>query len=743
MTAVNRTVPGVGDAYIWRYNGTTNTGNGKGRYMTVGSVNGDENRSLIAIDISNKAGIATLLHAWLRLTVAPQVCAPRGANVCFWIEELASSFAQGTFGNGNDCSGDPGNAAIWPGPSGLLANRVKYNPGSNPSTDDQLKIDLAPMVRAAWAADKTTLYLRLIAADTTTSAYDGSNPARTATFYTLEAGSGKRPHMDFEGDDAFIPLPPASVTPATTDPGGPAEKPTQVPTTFSVGWQYVTGGQTGDYAKASEFRLYTATATDNDQGAILTGSEQAAGVTGTGVQGGYAVGTVAGTTGPIRITDASLVGKELLGRLRLQSKAGKWSPWTRLKPTTVNGSLVDPGMRLVPNSPPSAPTNLNVDATSTSPDYSGTHVDVDPGSEVSEVQTQVWKQTPAGLEVLENNTSYHPESPDRDQPTAGAGGIPSTFTGTGGQAVAGGTAWTVSHTGRQLVAGERISRRHRTVDQYGGVGAFSAVQTWTVGVAQGPTIIPPPDVKQDSLTPPVGASYAQPFTGIEIESYGDATTPTPLWQPGQLTVAATTSYTLPYGSVGTTPALVPGQKPWLTARVLVGGFWTPWSARSPMTENSLPRAPGISVDDAVLHPSGGGYYTVATRTPRIRFVFSDPDLPGDQPTALVARIWAHPRGVAPLSTVTVIADPFDIYDVPPGLIGWETFVEIDAQHADTSGVFGTVAAPFLLKVSQRPVVTAATPPDPADPTPDITWVASSPSGKPIIRADVVVLGPET
>lgn len=60
-----------------------------------------------------------------------------------------------------------------------------------------ISIDLTAMVRAAQAAGKTYLHLRLIASNSGGTAYDEDNEARKLGFYSSESGDGPTLEMTF------------------------------------------------------------------------------------------------------------------------------------------------------------------------------------------------------------------------------------------------------------------------------------------------------------------------------------------------------------------------------------------------------------------------------------------------------------------------------------------------------------------------------------------------------------------
>jgi hypothetical protein len=554
----------------------------------------------------------------------------------------------------------------------------------------------------------------------------GGQTAWRSEFLAWEADTAHiYPRWRLTFDTVLSPSVPADVQPATTDPGTATEAPTRVNPGFSVHGRWVSP-DSADSLAVSEVRFYDATATDDRDGYILTGSELTT-LTGTGTKS-YAVGSVS-VDHPIVIPPA-LVGTEIRGRLRVKGRLGRWSPWTR---------LLD--MRIVGNSPPTAPTGLHLDTSSLTPDMSGVHNDPDAGSSCSSVETQVWKQTTQGLEVIINATTAQP-----GDPTTGA---LSTLNGTGGESMGGGVLWTTHWTSlrptRDLVIGERILRRHRTADQYGAVGAWSDVIGWTVGLAELPLSIPAAGTKLTSLAPTVGASYSSNFDEVEFWLYYDPALSLICYHEPNQTITAATSKTWEYpdystgrplGWLGNWHALTWGLRLWVVAKIHVvatGEYLT--TAAAAITVDAAPLAPVVSIVDGLTTLAGD--LVVGSLTPTIRAVFVDPDLPNDSPSGRLVEVATEDLGGFVVQD-SITSGITEFYAVPGSLLSWETTYNADAAYKDDAARWGSSSAWLPFTCEQPPDVAEGDAPDTADPTTLISWDTTLYGGRTADHAEIVV-----
>lgn len=684
------------------HSGSTNGGVGKGLTVSVGQLpSGAQTRTEFEFECDWTAAV-TCSKAVLPLKVT-DLCAPPGAAVKIWFEEITDNFHEGDYAD--TCGVGASNAEKWPGTASTTANRVKYQ--GSPSVGEIIQPDLAGLLEAIRAAGKKKARIRMIAADASTG-YDESNPARYCGFWSTEKGNhggGFKPRLEVELLDTFPPGRPADVSPATTDPGdGEVPTPTRVNTTFIVTWRFVDQdiARGGDWLTASHVQFYTGNTSDDANGNIITGTEIQT-IEGTGVIADYPEGSrVASHT--IVVPDG-LVGKRIYGRARQRDRRGLWSSWTRLA-----------AMWLLPNNAPTEPTELRVDTGSQQPDYRGRHNDPD-GDPVSAVETQVAHETGDGVEILMNTTSHQPGDPDTGPYATGGDNADEP------QTVPGGTYWRITHQGTAMRTGWRVKRRHRTVDRWGGVGEFSGWQSWVVGEAAVPNVIPDLGVKQDSLTPLLGASYQGPISGLWVEVYSDNDLASlRLWASGERS-ASGNSKTVEYGSVGKAKPLSWGQPIWVRVRIRdnVTKDTSPWTELQLVQINHLPLAPRIRILNAVQ--GADGVWRVPTLTPRLLLPMRDADLPNDSATKLLAQVFHAPAGTNPRWSRLFTSAIERFADVPQSAaLAWEKVYIAKARHADTSGVFGPFGQ-LRFRAHRPATLSTGTAPATGDPTPTIRWSA--------------------
>jgi hypothetical protein len=668
-------------------NSGTFSGNGQGPTLSCGQVSGNQTRSELEMQL-DFSGAISVSQALLRLQATVH-CGAFGGNVIFVVEEASSGFQEGSYAG--ECDSSTSNAEKWPGQTTVTTNRAVYN--HNPADGDLVSVDITAMVEAARAAGKNKIRLVLFASDGT-GAHDESNSARFVGFWSVQ-GKNYKPRIEAVLDDTYAPDAPSDVAPVTTNYQAQGQAATRVDTSFIVTGRFTeqaVAGKPAPSLNASQFQLYNQYAADGGGGSVTGGTKLL-----DTVKSNYPTGSL-DITHPVTIT--SPVGAEVRGRIRVQGNNGKWSPWTLIA-----------AMRLIPNNRPTAPTSLSSDSLWTL--YSGHHNDPDANSSMSGVETQVVIESASGFEMIQNTTSYHEDIGDSKT------GKYTTFTGTGMDLIGGGTNFTIGASGRTLAAGERPQRRHRTVDQFGAVGAWSAWVAGVVGSGTLPTAIPDPSAKQDDLTPLLGASYSEAITGMIVEAYGSNDLTQLLWQPAEKVVASVTSATREYGTNSAGVPLQWGQPLWIRAAVRVAstGGLTGWTDLSFVDLNSLPNAPTLSIDGSTV--GNDGILRVGSLAPRINMPFSDPDLPGDSPSKQIATV-TTPGGVAVYSA-TATSGIEQFADIPTSAgLAWETPYVASGQYADTSGQTGPVG--FLAFTTHRPPSLAlGTAPVAADPTPTLNW----------------------
>lgn len=709
--ALDRTFPCSKDA--WLVDSGDGAGNGRADHVTVGRVDGKRTRAVFEFDPDyslpgdRTKRVLGVNRAYLRLTVRDVPCISQGGNVQFWIEELTDGFQEGTYGA--ECSWAIDNAAVFPGPASTTSRRVKYDPGSQPSSGSRIRVEITAQLQHHFANNPNRPFrIRLIAADSS-NGYDENDASHTVSFRSRHMASG-RPSIEVVLEDNHAPGPPTILSPVPPT----ADADTLVEGLVLSLEVERTDEDPGDYITGTEVQAWTETSTMDDQG-VVTGGTRITGLDGARV--GEQKTTYTGQpTRVVHTVSGWSPGQRAKVRVRTRDRRGTWGAdsgtahgWSQLLLFDVN-------------SRPTEPTNLVADTTSPTPDYSGSHNDPDPGSSVSAVQTQVRKETTQGIELIMNATAFVATTSGGFVGDEGLDAGPySTRNGSGAQTVAGGTAWVVPHQGRALVVGEVVSRRHRTVDQFGRVGLWSGWVSWTVGVATAPLALPVPGVKQDTLTPNIGATHSSHFDRIHVRGWTDAIGGSLLRDTGEVTVSPVAlSKVLAWPTPGTAVPLQWGQTVWLERRVRDNATkaWTPWSPREPMPIDSLPLAPLLEIEGATARADGT--WVIGTRTPRIRVTFRDPDLPTDAPSRRIIRIRTSAAGV-PIHTSDIGSGITDTYDVPGSTLAWETTYWITGQHADSAGQLGPESAAVQLFVHQPPDVALGDGPDTDDPTPVIDW----------------------
>lgn len=682
-----------------------NGGVGAGNVISVGQTSsGARTRTQFEFG-ADWSGGKSVAQALLRLKVSDN-CGSPGSAVKFWVEKVTAGFKEGSYAD--TCGVGATNEEKWPGvgeTDSTTTDRVKYE--GTPDDGDVISVDITALAEVVRAAGEKKLRLRLIAADATTG-YDETNANRYVGFWSREKGNdgaGYKPRIEVVLDDAYAPDAPADVTPATTNYQAQGEAPTRVDTTFTVRGRFTEQEVAGKPAwlAASQFQLWTKYATDDGSGNVTGGTKLLDTIKSSYDTGALDLAHPVTTTAP--------VGTEIRGRVRVQNNRGRWGPWTRLA-----------AMRVIPNNRPTAPTDLTVDVAPGNPTYGGRHHDPDKGSTVSAVETQVVVESAAGVEMVVNTTSRQPGDPT---------GLYSTLNGSGAQTIdGGGNVWSVSHSGRSLNAGERPKRRHRTVDQFGAVGDFSAWRAWVVGSGALPTVIPDSGTKQDTLTPQIGAAYIEDISGLIVEAYArNDLASRLLWQPPEKVVSAGhTSYTIQYGTDGSGAPLAGstdlqwGQLPWVRTRVRVRstGALTDWTDLSQVWINALPSVPTLSIAGSAL--GDDGVLRVGSLAPRIEMPFADVDLPDDAPSKQIAK--AKTSGGVTLWSATSTSGIEDFADVPTSAgLAWETPYIVTGQYADSSGELGPTGQ-LAFTTHRPPSIALGTAVDVNDPTPTLEWAAT-------------------
>lgn len=740
---INRSFSVTKDVFV--IDAGSGAGNGLGNRLYVGPLSGNPTRTILEFQPDYSSG-RSVPQADLRLAVKD---AP-GNRIVFYVEEVTEGFQEGSYGKGTTASWSTSNTTaaaggIWPGPAHTASRRVRYDEadepsGNKPTVGRRIRVNITAIVANHFRTNRgKPLRLRLVAADPSVAGYNEGNAARSVAFESQEGDGPDGPLLDIVLEDNRPPRAPNVLSPLTRAdvgdiPGGPA-----LVNGLSLRVRFQSRDpDAGDYLTGSEVQVFTEDAQDDDNGNITTGTRLTTGLVGLGAKTSY---TGTPTEGEHVITGFA-PGARIRYRLRTRDRRNAWGldtlpvdpteddvlGWTRLEDGWVDL-----------NSAPLAPTSLAGDTTNPSPSFSGDHRDPDAGSSLSGVETQVRVEGGSTIELLENATDFQAGDEVFDTTPY------STRNGTGMQRVAGGTRWTVPWDGtRPLTVGERVSRRHRTRDQFGRAGAWSDWITWTVGQATSPTAIPAPGVRQLTTNPTVGASHSSEFDRLAMRAWSAQAGGTLLMDATGVNEVAvpvpTTSYSLPWADIPAATPLQWGQVVYIerSVRTTEAGVYSPWSPREPMPINALPLAPLVLIGGAVRRSDG--VWVVPSRTPRLTVTFNDPDA-GDTATKreVVIRSGSS-TGLVLLSAVET-TDPTGPYDVATGLLGWEATYHIATRMADDSGEWGGTTS-FLLFVHQPPDVTAGPDPDDADPTPTLTWSAVS-HGTAIIARSEVVLEAET
>lgn len=205
---ITRTSSATGDSRI--STATTTASAGSAARLQVGATvyvtpSGTyKNRALIKIPLSSLfSGLSSapaITSATLKLRARNDptgTCWSIGSSPAFFAEELTGGFTENS--ESGECTASTAAGTSWsdqPAAVSGTPNRGHWSSGSPPSNGTWLSVDLTAMVRAAFTAGKTQLYLRLIASDAAGSAYDESDTRRKIGIYSRESGTG--PYLELK-----------------------------------------------------------------------------------------------------------------------------------------------------------------------------------------------------------------------------------------------------------------------------------------------------------------------------------------------------------------------------------------------------------------------------------------------------------------------------------------------------------------------------------------------------------------
>jgi hypothetical protein len=649
-------------------------GAGASQYLPVGLSGGNNYVSLLQANLPNATTLKMLkvISATLRLKETGQVLVTRGGSPRVKVQILRETWTEGT-----SAENSTSNAVTWANqPDSTSFGEIDSGP--LPGTDfANVSIDMTAMFRR-WMP--TTVEngegyanygFRLIS-------YDMASTSRTDEFYSSDHPDNP-PYITLVYEDNTAPDAPTVLAPATNDDGS---------ATFGA---FVTGRTVrfsmarvdidpGDYITASQVQIYADTADDTTPGTVLIDNTKTF------------TGLPTSVTHDVDCT-ALTIGTKYRARMRTRDRVNVWGAWS---------SLLD--ARFIPDSTPSAPSNMAVDVATQSPNFYGTLVDADAGATLSAARILVYQDTSTGA-ILKWDSGW--------------------------DTVAGGTRFTLAYGGSTLDLGTRYRWAAQVADEFGAQGPLSAYQSWTPVSTTGPDNMTPRTVetKQNSLTPTLTVGHSSGFTNhqLEVAKYPDPiATGDYLWRPAVgAAYASTTTKAVTYAG----SALTWGRTFYWRSKVFVGGTtWTEWSPWYPFYINALPLAPVGTVDGAANSGTGiyGPYVTTLTTTPTLRFPYNDPDRAKgytDNPTRREIEIIRADTLAAISGSPFIITSSITDTYTTAALTSGVTY-KARARYDDSANQRSGWSEYVVFKVLTSPGISAGTAPSASDPTPTLAWSLS-------------------
>jgi hypothetical protein len=328
-----------------------NLGSGKDPHNTAGSIGGVEDRTLIQFDTAPSP--VTSLN-WVKLWMKRSTGSPptghdtpdNGASLI--PARITEAWSEGSKGADHFYHTD--NAVEWPGPAvtGALSSR-----GSQPGSG--WWFIYVTEIAQAWLDGSPDYGIRL----------DGDG-ADDIVFDSLQGSAANKPYLEWDYSNNTAPNAPTDLTPAPDTLVASAAG-----TTATVGGRHT--DTEGDSSSKYQAQAYTASATDDEDGNILTGS----------LLSGQD-DTVTATTAHNAIRSHTFTGMptrtEFMWRLRFYD--GQWGAWSRLQAasTAYLPSAVNPATE------PGTLTPTFADSISSS----------DPSDFITATQDVVYQDTPSG-----------------------------------------------------------------------------------------------------------------------------------------------------------------------------------------------------------------------------------------------------------------------------------------------------------------------------------------------------------
>lgn len=641
-------------------------GAGRSDYLPIGLHGGNIHRSFMKFAQPDWVGlgIVGIVSARIALKNSSAAIVTRGASPRVIAQRCAQAWSEGTATtlvstNAIRWGNQPNMTSAGEVATGILAT----------ADGARFTIDITAIARS-WApatvasgGGQPNYGLRL-------RSYDEAATSRTTEVWSRE--SAYDPVLILEVETNTAPEAPINVDPAGGDIGE------IVGGLISFSGERV-DADVGDYVDAVQVQVYANGATDGSPGTAIIDRV----VTFTDHPSRFVA--------PISSTLLT-VGTPYRWRAKTRDRHGAWSPWSPLADA-----------QFIPDSPPSAPTNLAVDQTTVDPTFSGTIVDPD-GDDLGAVRILVYQDTALGAVLMWDS----------------------------GWATSGGTRFAVNYGGLPLTVGERFRWAAQVRDEWGGEGPLSAYQTWTVAAITGPDAMSPIDVEmlQDSITPTLTIGHSANFDAYELEVGRFADGSGLVWDVGVTAIASTGSTGVVYAGT----VLTWGRTYYWRAKVRVAGTtWTEWSPWYPFYVDALPVAPVGSVDGSVDSGLGtyGPYHTITTATATLRFPFSDPDVgkgyaeaPTRREIEIVRADTLAAFGASPYVITSGITDT-----MVTGTLTAELTYKARARYDDGSGQRSPWSEWLFFKRSVAPVAAAGTAVDATDANPLLDWTFTSSPGK--------------
>lgn len=463
-----RNFPALKEQSVADFSGT-DRGNGSDSHMPVGVWSGVVFRELLKFD-HDWSGVYQIEKAEIILTRSVPVHIGWGANPRVLVRRITSEWSSGGGGENSWSTSAP---THWGNkPSSTASGSTDYSIGATGEGGTN-KIDVTDIVEAMAPA---SVLKRSGAAGGGESnrgfeirSYDEGAGARTGEWYSMRAGSAKRPYLKLTYSDNAPPN-----APTVTSSVGTSEAAiigTTAGTEDTTAFLFSDPDAADTCAKV-EVEYYGAGATDETPGSLV---KSTGAVTPTGA-GSLNAFTIKATGLPART--------QMRKRLRTQDDKGAWGPWTSLADGFVQTAYK-----------PRKPASPFMQSTPDRPRIAGTIDSPDASDHVTGWEGEFYRDDPTGTVTL-----WAAGMQD-------IGGSP--------------TRSEVEYAGTTLNAGDTVRWRHRHRNRDQVTGDWSEFYTTAIVQQTGPTTMTPSDTgtKLTSRTAQLVIGHAANFDGYQWRLY--------------------------------------------------------------------------------------------------------------------------------------------------------------------------------------------------------------------------------